>query len=111
MRPVNQSVVATPLVALPGDLAAALPRRGSAARAVHLLLLANRHQLSVELTCLLTIGDLQTEVSYPPPHEEPMSGLTRNRQQRLEDHLDGSISRHISDRHAPRPRLWPASLG
>jgi hypothetical protein len=55
-----------------------LTRRGPAARTVHLLPLANRHQLSVELTCLPTIRDLQTEVRYPPPHEEPMSGLTRN---------------------------------
>jgi hypothetical protein len=74
------------------------------ARTVHLLSLANRHQLSVEFSCLIVIGDLQTEAGYPPPHEEPMNGLTRNRHERLEDHLDGSISRDISDRRAPRQR-------
>jgi hypothetical protein len=67
-------------------------------------LVANRHQLSVELSCPLAVGDLQTEVGYSPPHEEPMNGPPRERRQRLEDHLDGSISRHIGERHTPRPR-------
>src|SRR5580704_16884705 len=35
--------------------------------------------------------DLQTEVRYPPPHEEPMNGLTENWQQRLEEAASGSL--------------------